>query len=85
MSQLELLFGRVLTLPDGEEIVEDLEHVRRNVFAARTRVELVPVVVDLSPAQSRWMGRDAPAHPGCPGCLLFGCCALHDSNEPRKD
>jgi len=78
-AQLQLLFGRVLTLHDGEEIVEELTHARGNTFVARTHVEFIPVVVDLSPAQSRWLGRDAPAHTGCPGCVLFGCCAAHDT------
>lgn len=67
-TQLDLLFGRVLRLPADADGSFDAEFV-----------DLVPVVVDLSPAQSTWMGLDEPARPGCPGCLLFGRCALHDT------
>jgi hypothetical protein len=66
-GQLALLLGRALRLPADEDGSYDLE-----------RVELIPVVVDLSPRQAEWMGVEPPEHEGCPGCLLFGCCARHD-------
>ena len=70
MSQLDLLFGRVLRLPADADGSFDEE-----------LVELVPVVVDLSPAQSTWMGDGDPAAT-CPGCVLFkGGCALHDVED----
>ena len=67
-TQLGLLFGRTLRLPADDDGTYDHE-----------RVELRAVTVDLSPAQSTWMGLNEPARPGCPGCLLFGRCALHDT------
>lgn len=67
VRQLDLLFGRVLRLPPDEDGSYDVE-----------RVELVPVTVDLSPAQSAWMGVESPKVASCPGCILFGCCAIHD-------
>lgn len=39
-------------------------------------------VVDLSPAQSTWMGDAPPRVASCPGCVLFGCCALHEKEDP---
>lgn len=35
------------------------------------------VVVELSPAQALWFGRDEPRVPSCPGCVLFGECCKH--------
>ena len=39
------------------------------------------VDVYLSPRQATWIGLDAPTVPQCPGCVLFGCCAVHDSDD----
>lgn len=68
VRQLDLAYGRTLTLPTDEDGSYDDQ-----------AIELRAVVVDLSPEQSRWMGVDPPRVAGCPGCLLFGCCALHDT------
>lgn len=68
--QLELLLGRTVTLPaDADGSYTD------------TDVEFIPVTVDLSPNQARWMGVETPRYDGCPGCLLFGCCAAHDDRD----
>lgn len=72
MRHLDLLFGRVLRLPADTDASYDEE-----------LVEFVPVTVDLSPAQARWMGVDPPKVATCPGCVLFGCCAAHDGEDDR--
>lgn len=67
MTQLALLLGRTLRLP------ADIDGSYHD-----TRVEFTPVTVSLSPRQAEWMGVEGPRNPGCPGCVLFGCCAQHD-------
>ena len=68
--QLDLLFGRVLRLPPDHDASFDAE-----------RVTFQPVTVFLSPAQATWMGVETPKVTTCPGCILFGCCAIHDSED----
>lgn len=73
VRQLDLLFGRALRLPPDEDGSYDVE-----------RVELVPVTVDLSPAQATWMGVEPPKVADCFGCVLFGSnCARHGGEEDR--
>ena len=40
--------------------------------------------VELTPMQAKWMGDAEPKVPTCPGCVLFGCCALHDYPKQEK-
>lgn len=69
MTQLALLLGRPLRMSADEDGNYDDE---------ATVYEQVDVY--LSPRQATWMGGD-PAVPQCPGCVLFGCCAVHDSDD----
>jgi len=70
VSQLALLLGRPLRMPADDDGSYDHE-----------AVTFTTVDVYLSPKQATWIGLDAPAHPECPGCVLFGCCALHDQKD----
>lgn len=73
MSQLALLFGRVVHLPADHDGSFDDEVI-----------EFTPVTITLSARQSEWMTGGVPRVPDCPGCVLFGCCALHDE-EPGDE
>ena len=80
VRQLDLLFGRLVTLPDGELFDGrpiDLEHYD----ATEGAITRIPELVELTPNQARWMGVEVPSRPGCPGCVLFGTCAMHDERE----
>ncbi len=70
MTQLALLLGRPLRMPADDDGSYDNE---------ATVYEQIDVY--LSPRQATWIGLDAPTVPQCPGCVLFGCCALHDDDD----
>ena len=67
MTQLSLLLGRPLALPADADATYTID-----------QVEIRAVTVWLSPRQAEWMGVEEAENPGCPGRLIFGCCALHD-------
>lgn len=70
MTQLALLLGRPLRMPADDDGSYDDE-----------AVTFTTVDVYLSPRQAQWMGVTDPRVPQCPGCVLFGCCALHDQKD----